>query len=544
MAYYQIRCNLVSATFPFATELWGRTVMIPQMDFNYDRQAAAAIADYDKDKGIPQIYYAHNVMPTAQGMQSVGYTEVWPQVPNSTVFDSAIPILTSGQNRVILSPAGGLNYVADATINAWFQCSPFPDGAVPSNVQVTTAYVQGETYICYANYGIFTYDEVTKQLIPQASAGLLAVDIIAITTANNYLIAITETDVYWSSLLDPMDFTPSLTTGASSTRVADADGKLKFCLPISGGFMLYCANNVVGATYTGNIQFPFTLRPINGSGGVQSTEHVTWQAKAAEHYTITTNGLQKISRTESSLIFPELSDFLGARIMEDFNSDTLTFNQTYIDHTLYTHICLVTARYIVVSYGVNYNEFTHALVYDLSLKRWGKLKIDHVDCFQWNDPNLYGELTYDGLLETTYDDLGLTTYGGLDVSILNTPQIKNTIAFLAIDGTVKLVDFSLGNTNADGVLLLGKYQIVRNNLIKHLDTEVEVVNEGNNFTYYILPSLDGKTFLPAVQPMLVKTSPRLRVFMRQLTALNFSSLLLGVFNLVSFQIKVAPGPNR
>lgn len=544
MAYYQIRCNLVSATFPFFTENWGRTVIVPQQDFNYDRQAAATVADYDKDKGIPQLYYAHNVMPTAQGVMSIGYNVVWAGLPGATDFDSAIPFITSDQNRFVLVPAGGMNYIANAVDGVWVSTSPFPSGAVPADIQVTTAYVQGQTYICYANYGIYVYDETSKTLVVQGIIGIAATDIKAICAAGGYMIAITDVSVHWSDLTNPVSFQPSLETGAGGTQVSDAQGHINFCLSISGGFMIYCEKNVVSATYTANIQYPFTFVAVKGSGAVASTEHVTWQANMGEHYVWGGNGMQKLSRTESVLVYPELTDFLAAKIFEDFNETTLLLSQEYLPDPLYVHTCLVTARFFVVSYGVNYGEYTHAVIYDMALKRWGKVKLLHRDCFEWNFPNLYGDITYEGLGELSYYDLGTTTYSELSSQILNPMPAKAAIAFLQMDGTVQVVDFSVGNANANGVMIAGKYQFIRNSLVKHLDTEVEAIDKDFNFKMYLLPSLDGKTLLPAKTTFPVHKSPLLRTFACKYTALNFSTLFMGSFNLVSFQIKIMQGPNR
>lgn len=546
MAHDTIRCNLVSATFPFYTEAWGQTVIIPRADFNYDRQVASAVSDYDKDKGIPQLYYAHNVMPTNQGVQAIGYNCVWGPCGNglATDFDKAFPINTPDLNRFIFVPAAGKNYIADATVGDWVSVSPLSPGAVPENVQVTTAFVQGQTYICYANYGVFIYNETTKTLPQQVLIGLVATNVVSICAANGYLIAITESEVAWSSLTNPLDFTPDLATGAGGGSVNEAQGALVFCVPISGGFMLYCETNVVSATYTGNVQYPFTFRQVNGSAGVPGPGVTSWQANLPEHYSWSSNGLQRLGRSDSALVFPELSDFLTAKVFEDFDEATLTLNSEYLLEPLNVQLVIVSARYIVISYGKEPPDFTHALIYDMALKRWGKVKITHRDCFQWNFPNLYGEMTYDDLSELSYDDLGTTTYDQLNDRISGMQHVKEALAFLQADGTIEVVDFDVGNAAANGVMLAGKYQLVRNNFIIHQQSNIETIVTGQTFNYYLLPTLDGKTLLPAVTPFLSRISPRKRTYKRRHTCMNFSSLFMGAFNLVSFQIDVAQGPYR
>ena len=548
MAHYSIRCNLVSATFPFYTEGWGRSVIVPQIDFNYDRQAAAAIADNDKDKGIPQLFYAHNVMPTTQGAQAIGFNEIWPGLFEVTDFDQAFPFYTASRNRFIFVPAAGKNYIANANTGVWQSVSPLAPGTVADNVLLTVAYVKEQTYFCYAGNGIYIYDDTANTFVPQtftAGSFITPADVLCICEAGGYLIAVTlNGEVYWSSLNDPLDFEPSLETGSSSTYVSEAKGKASFCLSISGGFMIYYEGNVVSATYTGNIQFPFVFKQVNGAGIVAGPEHVSWQAGTAEHYVWSNTGLQRLTRIESVNIFPEASDFLAAKIYEDFDEDTLTLSSQYLDTNLFVNLHFVTSRYMVVSYGTDPNTFSFALIYDLSLKRWGKIKLEHRDVFQWNFPNMYGEVTYDMLEELTYDALYDTTYDELGSRVRNQAIVKESIAFLLQDGTVKILDFSLGNSAASGVLIAGKYQLLRAEWIIHLESEVEVVNTADDFQYYLLPSLDGKTLLPAVAPMLVKNSAKLRKYMRKYTAQNFSSLFVGAFNLVSFQISVTKGGSR
>ena len=55
-----------------------------------------------------------------------------------------------------------------------------------------------------------------------------------------------------------------------------------------------------------------------------------------------------------------------------------------------TKVTLISNRWLVLSYQVNQQNigFSHALVFDIALKRWGKLKQDHVDCFSFNSPDL------------------------------------------------------------------------------------------------------------------------------------------------------------
>jgi hypothetical protein len=73
---------------------------------------------------------------------------------------------------------------------------------------------------------------------------------------------------------------------------------------------------------------------------------------------------------------------------EDFDETTLTFAQTTLSVPMAKKVVSVADRYLIISYGIT--SLTHAIVYDMVQKRYGKLKIPHVDCFEYEylDPAL------------------------------------------------------------------------------------------------------------------------------------------------------------
>lgn len=539
MAHQWMRCNLASAIFPFATELWGRSIIVPQYDQNFDRLVNPA-ADKDKDKGVPQAYYMHNCMPTSQGYQAIGYNSLAASVvPAVTIFDQAFPFQTPTLDRFLFSPAGGKNYVYSYSDWGWRSVSPIAVGTLAEDVVLTTAFIQAQTYFYYSNYGCLVYDHATPAMTPTVLTGLVAADIKGITAANGYMIAWGDVDVSWSSLVDPIDFTPSLVTGAGGGSVGEASGRIIACLAITGGFLIYCEKNVVAAKYSGNIRFPFILQALPNSGGITTPADVSWQSNLADHYAWTTFGLQQLSLTSCKLVFPELTDFLAARIFEDFNEDTLVFTTSFLSASLNVQVTAIAGRYVVCSYGVSSPDFTHALIYDTSLGRWGKFKIDHRDCFEWNFP-FPNNLTYDDLSVVTYERLDPFTYSDL----LQNFAINKSIAFLQKDGTVKTVVLDLAQTTANGVLMVGKFQFQRNKYIVHQSTDVENVIEGNSFDMYIVPSLDGKTLLPPVACYLQYDNSLSKRYLKRLTGLNFSGLFIGAFNLTSLLINFTLGGDR
>lgn len=546
MAYYTIRMNLLNATFPLLTELWGQTIIVPQYDQNYDRQIINA-SDSDRDKGVPQAFYMHNVTPTNNGYQSVAYNDFAPAFGDGTSqdFDAAFPIQTVDLAKVVWVPAAGKNYIYSGTTASWTSVNPIAPGVLADDVLVTTAYLHAETYMFYAKNGCYKYTTSTASIDPVTLTSLTIANILGVCAANGYMIAWSATGVSWSSLLDPTDFTPSLTTGAGGGQVNEAKGAVICCLPIAGGFLVYCERNIVAAKYMGNVQFPFVFAEVPGSSAIQSPEQVSWQSNLGSHYAWTDIGLIELDKNGIRNLFAEATDFIAAKIFEDFDEETLTLTREPLLASMNIKISIIGSRFMIMSYGTVPNNYTHALFYDITTKRWGKLKIPHRDVFQWNQPSLIGPVTYGQLEGKTYNDLQGTTYGAFEGVINTAPDIKSDIAFLQADGTVKVVNFNYQETGASGVLITGKYQFFRNNWTIHLNTKLETVQQGNAFAFYIFPSFDGKTLKPA-QQLTVKSANGAEVleFAGKVTCQSFSMAFIGAFNINSLECTLMRGGNR
>lgn len=541
MPNWYARLNLASAIFPFYTEASGRTIMVPDQDENFDRYNAA---NTTPDKGVPQVFYMHNVLPIAGGFQSIGYNQQLSGLAGNTDFDTCYSLLSSDLSTFLFSPSQGKNYIYDGDVGNWASISPLTPNSVPAGVLVTTAYVQGTTYIYYENVGCFTYDDSSKELTPVTLTGLTVADILGICEANGYMIAWTKSAVAWSSLTDPTNFTPSIQTGAGGGSIQDAKGAINFCLGISGGFIAYCQKNAVGFSYTANTAFPYIILEVTGSGGVNSVDSVAFQGNLTYHVAMTTSGVQQISLNSAIPTMPEVSDFLTAQIFEDFDETSISFSSQYIGAQLAIKFACVSDRFIVLSYGIQAPDFTHAIIYDITLNRFGKLKLTHRSAFSYTNPAPYGLITYSQLMNTPISSLGNTTYEDFFNTMQLTITPKQNLAFMQQDGTVQLVDFQISEANADGVFIIGKFQFQRGNMFVHHTTDVESVGSTAAFSMYLLPTFNGKDFETAIETVDNSIGVLTRTLAKRYTAKNISLCLIGAYNLTSMVINYTIGGFR
>lgn len=512
MANTSFRANLSAAAFPFLSENQGRTVVIKQYDQNYIPPVTPK-EDADKDVGIPQLYYAHNVMPHQAGYQSIGYSQRIPPVSGlATRFLQTIPVRdTNNSGAAFLGFCeNGAVYVSFSPYNSWQFVTSL---ANTGGKRITYAHVDGETYFYVYKSGCYKFNFATQTVDPVTLTGLVAGDIVAITSAGGYLIAVSEIAVFWSSTVDPLDFTPSISTGAGGGQLQEAKGTIVTAATTLTGFVIYTNANIVAAVASGNTRYPFNFRALAGSGGLADARLVTISENASAQYAYTTAGVTQVSPLEAKVMLPEVTDFISGSVFEDFNDTTNEFEITDLTGTvMQRRLALIASRYLVISYGVS--SFTHAIVFDVALRRWGKLKIAHTDCFEF------------ALISTLTEE---------------TP--KDSIGFLQEDGTVKTVEFSTRYVGSSGVAILGKYQLHRARMTQLNAVSVENIVNGASFALYALPALTGKVFT-VVPGYLLEMEATHRKYTFRTVGLNVGLLFKGAFSISSLVLEVSPHGRR
>jgi hypothetical protein len=545
MAQIETSVDLQSPNFPLVPQFMGRSVLIPNTDQigqspSIGREGTS-VTQISEKGNVPHAYYMYNVVPTSQGYKSVAYTRITgaPRtvlgVVIPVVFSSIFAIRDSAENRGFLGVTEDFRTFIFSNISKrWIEATPVSQ----ANSDVSIAFVTGSTYVCYAKFNIFTVDLINTQLVPATLSGVVNSNVISIAASNNYLILQDGNIVYWSSALNASDFVPSLATGAGSGTPTAIGGRIVAMFPLSTGYAIYTTTNIIVASYSGNIRYPWIFKEANNSAGVSSAEVISY-GDDGTNYAWTSAGLLKVSLAGCAPVLPNVTDFLSGRVFAEWNATTRQIDYEYLTSDLKVHLLYSSARFVVISYGKT--SLTHALIYDLALKRFGKLQIDHVNAFELNILSDGTPLTYADLasFNTLYGDLTDTAYSELATITNKAASPKRTLAFLQADGSIKVALFDVGNTNSNAVLILGKYQLVRTNTmtieaVKLEDTDID----NTNFAVSILSSQNGKTWSSNTPATLIESDRDYRKYGCRATALNHSVLIEGAFNLVTMTLVV------
>ena len=495
MAQRDYTLSLKQAGFPMLSEQQERTVI------------GGADKSVSGSPESPGVGYCHNIMPSLEGLDSVGFQEIVPAYsPITTLFSDARVIYGSELTRLYLAfdSAGGIHVLKSGS-TFWFKLT---ETAPVTPEDITIGTVNGGSYIYYKAIGCVTYNETTDALDSVALTGLSTASVLGVVASYGYLLAYTAFAIAWSSTVDPTDFSPSAATGAGGGNVADIEGAIVFCLSNSLGILIYTEANTVAGTYTGNVKYPFKYRGVDNSKGGISLDLVAYEANSAEQFVYSKAGLQSLSSQRAENILPGVTDFLAGKRFEDFDESTRLFTITDLTTTMKKKVKFIASRYLIISYGIT--SYTHALIYDTALKRLGKIKLIHVDCFE---------------------------YVGDQKEVS-----KESIAFLLATGEVSVLDFS---TSADstGVVILGKLQYTRNKMIVLQGVEAENIESASTLSVSSQVSLDGKSVTNTEGAELL-TVGNLRKYGFRVTAKNHSILLIGKFNLTTLFIIYTLGGRR
>jgi len=416
-----------------------------------------------------------NVVPISRGYASIAYKQVLPPIPGiiGTVHDY-YELRGDAAGLALLAVTETKQYVYDAYTSQWY------DITITSNSysEIYVANVKEECYIFITGDKLYRYDFGSRVLIP---ANLTALDIGAMAGmfSSGVILGFWDTSnrIYYSSVFNPLDFVPSLSTGAGSQNVTSIVSKILTVESLGEDIIIYTKKNATSGRATGDVQFPFFFKEIEGSEGAYARDNIAYDTNASIHLVWTGNAFQQVTVTEATYIWPELRDGItrGLKIILDpLTEQPVVSYANRID----VKIQFCSNNYVAISLRESGDSvFREVYVYDQTLRRWGKLVVDHLAIFDNPIVPLINGYTYAELEAEypTYASLDLQSprliYFDVESGITqaeNPPGIN--FAVLSLDGRVHLAATSetanfrgdnIGIVSAQPRIYLGRYKVSR-----------------------------------------------------------------------------------
>lgn len=413
--------------------------------------------------GKVKLVYAENVLPTTNGYTGVHFRTVFR--PNVYYGCDHLHLLYNedGTTSYFVPNKGQCLILDDASSSSW---KLYPLGNFAGSPSVAT--VLGRTFICWPGQGVFEYNKTAQTLAPIPLHGIFSSNLVAITSSYNYLIATDGQLIYWSSSINPQEFTPLLTTGAGSAIPQARETRIRYLTPATGGFHIHTSSGMIFGKFTSTEQLPWVFEAVSNAGGYINNEML------APEFAITTVGLQTIRGPQaSSLAFPpleqkEVYSFVGLGPFtsefgqEGFSRESQAWGSKLVGpnflerHTLpllpKVKLFRHKDKYLVLSISIRSNGiYDIAYVYDLQLKRFGVLNIPHVDVIGSPPPPSLVSASFQ-FLQFLLPDGSLVTaepYGGqgklvfspifsnfgkqLQISSIDFPGFEGTLDILSSD---------------------------------------------------------------------------------------------------------------
>lgn len=531
MTARQYSMRLTEMGFPFRSDLFEKSALADEIPNAKNRRV------------VPEPIFMDNVIPSAQGLDSLDRIVAITGGAGVIKFDKVYDFFSISGQKYLFSPAYGRAAVIKDGETAWISYLN-----LVGNPTASVMYLRGETYFYFRNFGAYRYDEPLVDLVAVTLTGLIVANIIGVTSASNYAIAFDRNTIYFTSRIEvsnAIDFTPTLNV-AGSAQVLAIRGNIVTCLPYANGFIIYTRNNAVMASYSGNPTNPFTFREIPGSAGVIDEENVAWDTNIGVHFAWTRSGMQQLSPDRSSNFIPELADYVRQRTVESLNEDTGVLSRTIFTQEMTIKLNIIAHRYLCFSYGQQISDATMqiydaAFIFDLDLKRWGRLTLPHVDLFAYTFSGGISFLTYDQLAATTYDQLSEIRYEELTTQDPGGRNLGFKIGALKLNGQTEVVfraNLLDPAAAASGVMLLGRMSAYPENMTELQELRVSQA-QLEKVKVYLSQYSD-----PIVAPSAVVTPTKHNLtgvtfnerYLWRSTARNHTILVKGRFHMTDFDL--------
>lgn len=561
----RFKLALNAASIPLVSTKAPRATVIPHADSAQRTPMAFMGNVHSIDFNMAQVIYAENVVPVAEGLRSVGYQTFIPPTAFNN-FDSIFPLRDENENHILFSPGRGSNYIHNPTTNLWaaspsigtIQGRTLHASSIPGNSSVTYAYVDGQTFVCYSrlrssdatpvDMSLFRWDPVARTLVATTTfitnVPFAAGTIDGISSSSGFLIMWSGIEVAWAAFdgtsFNFSPFANNAFTGSGRQIPEDIKGAITAILGIAGGFVIFTSRNAISATFHANsVASPWTFREIPGVGGLLSYEQATVDATLSRLVAYTSAGIQSINLNSGTAAHPDVSDFIAGRQFEVYSPAHKDFEPVASAVDLFTKINTIGNRYLVISYGTFPGIFSFALIYDAQLERWGKLKIAHVDCFNYVYPAPAAQLTYGMLVDVSYGATAPRQYDQMSVTNTGVTAAQHSMAFLLPTGEVRVAAWS--NTTVpienQSTVIIGRVQLARTRNTQLNKIELEGVKDANVF---IQASANGRVIDRVIPTTALQRAEDYLEVGCLVDCKNFNIVIEGTFNLSTVIVEALP----
>ena len=471
MTQYKFSINLQESAFPLVSAMNGKAVLIPNLD---------------QSPAIPSIYWMENIIPVARGVATPSYipaisSEVLPFTINQNAPENCEvwTVYSSGGNSTYLLQYGTMLYLYQSQSATWTVLGALGD----VDVRISVFYHKGRTLVFHPTIGLNEFDEFLTALVPLTVVGLSLSSIISMTGALSYIIATDGNTIYWSSPINDLNFDPTSTgsdANAGSTQVLAIKGNINFLAKSAKGFIAYATANAAEVVYTGSAENPWRFIPVLNSNGVYLPWHHTAEANGSVHFLWSDTGLASITEAQSQQIFPEVSDFLTGKLYEEYDTSLRTLVEYTVPDAMEVKINFVANRYLCISYGRQISGvLKYILIYDLVLKRWGRLRIDHLAVINLDLPQRTAapdaEFFDDNILQEAQDFPNTFASAFLPGSADENFRAAK-FGIFTVSGALVECDLSNTSDNTSGIVLYGDIALTRNRFSEVIEVELSGIN--------------------------------------------------------------------
>lgn len=399
MAHQFAHINLTAQGFPINfKEFTSGVFFASQAEQNRYNLSGSDLGN--DSQGVCQATYLDNVMPIYRGYSSVDYDNLIP----SLYVDGELVHVERGAYVQVQASSGRIYYLVINSFGLFVYRGVWKKlEVVGSSIRTFVVNVRGKTYLYLPLSGFYVYNENTNALELQPTKGIdfTTTNFVGATAIAGRVVLYTDDTIVYSSYTDVLDFRPeytdnnnvSHTTGAGSAQILGVQGEIKKVLPLGGNLIVYTDRNAVAGQQTGNSQLPWKFQAIPGFPGIASIAHVAGSTGTQQHFAYTKSGMFSVTLSKCAPLFSELSEAIAKGISVSVGSSGYPRLQKYGGVRIAVN--LIAERYVVISYGSSDDEFFEtAYVYDLSIQRWGRLSVPHIDVVDFDVGGLTGAYTF------------------------------------------------------------------------------------------------------------------------------------------------------